>query len=180
MKKEIIEWIVAIIVAIVIVTLVQKFLFASYTVKGASMHPTFENREKVIVSRIAKTLDHIDTGDVVIFHANAKQDYIKRLIGKPGDSVEYKKDQLYLNGKKVDEPYLSENKKHKVGEYLTENFKSRDLKGTNGNMKIPSGKYLVLGDNPQNSIDSRMDEVGLLDKNQVVGKVVLRDRKSVV
>ena len=154
MKKEIIEWIVAIIVAIVIVTLVQKFLFASYTVKGASMHPTFENREKVIVSRIAKTLDHIDTGDVVIFHANAKQDYIKRLIGKPGDSVE--------------------NKKHKVGEYLTENFKSRDLKGTNGNMKIPSGKYLVLGDNRQNSIDSRMDEVGLLDKNQVVGKVVLR------
>lgn len=100
MKKEIIEWIVAIIVAIVIVTLVQKFLFASYTVKGASMHPTFKNREKVIVSRIAKTLDHIDTGDVVIFHANAKQDYIKRLIGKPGDSVEYKKDQLYLNGKK--------------------------------------------------------------------------------
>ena len=90
MKKEIIEWIVAIIVAIVIVTLVQKFLFA-YTVKGASMHPTFKNREKVIVSRIAKTLDHIDTGDVVIFHANAKQDYIKRLIGKPGDSVEYKK-----------------------------------------------------------------------------------------
>lgn len=45
----------------------------------------------MIVSRIAKTLDHIDTGDVVIFHANAKQDYIKRLIGKPGDSVEYKK-----------------------------------------------------------------------------------------
>lgn len=68
-----------------------KVLFASYTVKGASMHPTFKNREKVIVSRIAKTLDHIDTGDVVIFHANAKQDYIKRLIGKPGDSVEYKK-----------------------------------------------------------------------------------------
>ncbi len=65
-------------------------------------------------------------------------------------------------------------KKHKVGEYLTENFKSKDLKGTNGNMKIPSGKYLVLGDNRQNSIDSRMDEVGLLDKNQVVGKVVLR------
>ena len=53
----------------------------------------------MIVSRIAKSNDHIDTGDVVIFHANAKQDYIK-LIGKPGDSVEYKKDQLYLNGKK--------------------------------------------------------------------------------
>ena len=49
----------------------------------------------MIVSRIAKTLDHIDTGDVVIFHANAKQDYIKRLIGKPGDSVEYKRSTIF-------------------------------------------------------------------------------------
>ena len=80
---------------------------------------------------------------------------------------------MYLNNKKVSEPYLNYNKKHKVGEYLTENFKSKNLKGANGHMKIPKDKYLVLGDNRQNSIDSRRD-VGLIDKDQLVGKVLFR------
>ena len=158
MKKEILEWIIAIAVAFIIVGLIQKFLFTSYTVSGESMHPTFEDRDRVMVSRISKTLNHINSGDVVIFHATKKDDYIKRLIGKPGDTVEYKKDQLYLNNKKVSEPYLNYNKKHKVVKYLTENFKS---------------KYLVLGDNRQNSVDSRYD-VGLVDKDQLVGKVLFR------
>ena len=90
MKKEIIEWIVAIIVAIVIVTLVQKFylLLIQSKERLCIQHLKIEKSDSKSYS---KTLDHIDTGDVVIFHANAKQDYIKRLIGKPGDSVEYKK-----------------------------------------------------------------------------------------
>ena len=67
MKKEILEWIIAIAVALIIVGLVQKFLFTSYTVSGESMHPTFEDRDKVMVSRISKTLNHINSGDVVIF-----------------------------------------------------------------------------------------------------------------
>ena len=68
------------------------------------MHPTFEDKDKVIVSKISKTLNHIDSGDVIIFHANSKSDYIKRLIGKPGDTVKYKKDQLYINDKKLKNP----------------------------------------------------------------------------
>ncbi|MEQ6029197.1 signal peptidase I [Staphylococcus saccharolyticus] len=174
MKKEILEWITAIAVALIIVGLVQKFLFASYTVKGESMHPTFEDKNRVIVNRISKTLNHIESGDVVIFHATKSEDYIKRLIGKPGDTVQYKKDQLYLNGKKVSEPYLDYNKKHKAGKYLTENFTSKKLKGSNDNMKIPKNKYLVLGDNRENSVDSRYEEVGLIDKDQIVGKVTFR------
>ena len=58
MKKEILEWIIAIAVALIIVGLVTKFLFTSYTVSGESMHPTFEDRDKVMVSRISKTLNH--------------------------------------------------------------------------------------------------------------------------
>ena len=67
MKKEILEWIIAIAVALIIVGLVTKFLFTSYTVSGESMHPTFEDRDRVMVSRISKTLNHINSGDVVIF-----------------------------------------------------------------------------------------------------------------
>lgn len=174
MKKEIIEWIVSIAVALIVVGLIAKFLGVPYTVSGDSMHPTFKDREKVIVSKISKSLNHIDNGDVIVFKEDEDRDFIKRLIGKPGDTVEYKGDQLYVNGKKVSEPYLDYNKKHKVGDYLTGSFKASDLNGSNGKTKIPKDKYLVLGDNRQNSMDSRAPQVGLIDKDQIIGKVVLR------
>ena len=174
MGKEIIEWIVALAIGIIIAIILTVFIGTSYTVSGESMHPTFEDKDKVIVSKISKTLNHIDSGDVIIFHANSKSDYIKRLIGKPGDTVKYKKDQLYINDKKVKEPYLSENKKYKNGKYLTEDFNSKTLNGANGKAKILEDKYLVLGDNRQNSNDSRYKDVGLIDKKQIVGKVMFR------
>lgn len=174
MGKEIIEWIVALAIGIIITIILTVFIGTSYTVSGESMHPTFEDKDKVIVSKISKTLNHIDSGDVIIFHANSKSDYIKRLIGKPGDTVKYKKDQLYINDKKVKESYLSENKKYKDGKYLTEDFNSKSLNGANGKAKIPADKYLVLGDNRQNSNDSRYKDVGLIDKKQIVGKVMFR------
>ena len=174
MGKEMIEWIVALAKGIIIAIILTVFIGTSYTVSGESMHPTFEDKDKVIVSKISKTLNHIDSGDVIIFHANSKSDYIKRLIGKPGDTVKYKKDQLYINDKKVKEPYLSENKKYKNGKYLTEDFNSKTLNGANGKAKIPEDKYLVLGDNRQNSNDSRYKDVGLIDKKQIVGKVMFR------
>ena len=151
MKKEILEWIVSIAVALIIVGIVVKFIGVTYSVSGDSMYPTFKDREKVVVSKISKTLDHIDNGDIVVFKEDKDRDFIKRLIGKPGDKVEYK------NGK-----------------YLTGSFKSSDLQNANGETKIPKDKYLVLGDNRQNSLDSRFPQVGLIDKEQIVGKVVLR------
>ncbi|WP_154835503.1 signal peptidase I [Staphylococcus pasteuri] len=173
MGKELVEWIITLATGIIIAIILTVFIGTSYTVSGESMHPTFEDRDKVIVSKISKTLNHIDSGDVIIFHATAKKDYIKRLIGKTGDTVKYKKDQLYINDKKIKEPYLKENKKNKVSKYLTEDFNSKTLKGAKGHAKIPKDKYLVLGDNRQNSIDSRYD-VGLIDKKQIVGKVMFR------
>ena len=61
---------------------------------------TFQDRNKVIVSKISKTLNHIDNGDVVVFHEDAQRDFIKRVIGTPGDKVEYEGDQLYVNDKR--------------------------------------------------------------------------------
>ena len=144
------EWVISIVVGLLVVIVVTKFIGESYTVSGSSMHPTFQDRNKVIVSKISKSMNHIDNGDVVVFHEDSKRDFIKRVIGTPGDTVEYKGDQLYVNNKKVSEPYLDYNKKHKQGQYLTGSF------------------------NRQNSIDSRFDVVGLVDKKQLVGKVVWR------
>lgn len=70
-----------------------------YTVSGSSMYPTFQDRNKVIVSKISKTLNHIDNGDVVVFHEDAQRDFIKR-DWYASDKVEYEGDQLYVNDKR--------------------------------------------------------------------------------
>lgn len=173
MKKDTIQLIITVAVTLIINLLINRFLISNYTVHGESMYPTFEDEDRVIISKISKSLDHLDRGDVIIFHANEKKDYIKRLIGKPGDEVRYRSDQLYVNGNEVKEPYLKENKENAITQ-LTEDFKVSDVKGSNGNLKIPEDKYLVLGDNRQNSIDSRKPVVGLVSDEQMVGKVVLR------
>ncbi|MCG1272974.1 signal peptidase I [Staphylococcus epidermidis] len=173
MKKSIIEWIIAILIGLTLAFILTTFVFTRYTVKGNSMDPTFKNKEELIVNKLSTRFYSIDRGDVIVFHATKNKDYIKRLIGKPGDEVKYKKDKLYINGKYVDEPYLKANKNKRVTKYLTENFSVSDLKKSKGKNKIPKDKYLVLGDNRFVSNDSRRD-LGLLDKDKVVGKVFVR------
>ncbi|AVQ34320.1 signal peptidase I [Staphylococcus muscae] len=174
MKKGLFEWLVAIVIGVVISLVITQFVASVYKVSGLSMYPTFNDQDRVIVSKISNQLNQIDHGDVIVFHKDANTNYIKRVIGKPGDHIVYKHDQLYVNGKRIEEPYLEENKSHKVGKTLTENFSTRSLVGSNGQDNIPKDKYLVLGDNRQNSIDSRSTELGLISKQQVVGKVIIR------
>ena len=137
------------------------------------MYPELQNKDEIIVSKISKNLGTINRGDIIIFHANEKHDYIKRLIGKPGDTVHYKGDSLYINGKKIEEPYLTINKKLSSNNKITEDFKINDINGSHGKKVIPNNKYLVLGDNRLISNDSR-GQVGLLDKEKIVGKAKIR------
>lgn len=72
MKKELKEWLIAIIIAVLLLFLVNTFLIKSYTVSVLSMYPTFNNKDKVIVSKISKSLNRLDSGDVIVFHENKK------------------------------------------------------------------------------------------------------------
>ncbi|RIO58752.1 signal peptidase I, partial [Mammaliicoccus sciuri] len=113
MRKEIVEWIVSIVVAVALVLLIVNFVGKSYTVKGDSMDPTLKDGERVIVNLIGQRFGDVEKGNVIVFHATKDNDYVKRVIGTAGDNIEYKEDQLFVNGKKVDEPYLDYNEKHK-------------------------------------------------------------------
>ncbi|RIP35777.1 signal peptidase I [Staphylococcus gallinarum] len=169
MRKEIMEWFVSIVVAVALVLLIMNFVAKPYTVKGDSMDPTLKDGERVVVNLFGYKFGDIKKGNVVVFHATKDSDYVKRVIGTAGDNVEYKKDKLYVNGKKVDEPYLDYNEKHKQYNYITGSFKTKDLNQINEKNTIPKDKLLVLGDNREVSKDSR--SFGLIDKDQVVGKV---------
>lgn len=173
MTRNVIEWIIAIVVGVIIAILLSKFVVTKYNVHGSSMYPTFKDGDKLIINRMSKNLNTVKRGDVVIFHATQQRDYIKRLIGKPGDSVRYKKDQLYINGHKVKEPYLKSNKEATTQRYLTEDTDVSKMKHSGGKKRVPKGKYLVLGDNREVSIDSRR-ELGLVNKDRMVGKVMMR------
>ena len=172
LKKETIEWLVSIGLALLIVGLLYAFVIKPYNVKGDSMDPTLKDGERVIVNKLGKTFGHLERGNVIVFHADENSDYVKRIIGVPGDHIEYKHDVLYVNGKKTAEPYLDYNMKHKNYEEITGSFKSSDLPNSGGQYKIPKDRYLVLGDNREVSKDSRA--FGLIDKKQIVGKVSLR------
>lgn len=168
MRQEFIEWFIAIIIATLLYIIVTTFFFMSYTVSGDSMYPTFENGDKVIVNKMS-TIHH---GEVIVFQTDKKENYVKRVIGIPGDNVEYVNDVLYINGKQVAEPYLQENEIAKSNILLTENFNISEIVGSSGHKTIPKNKYLVLGDNREISQDSR--HFGLIEGSQIVGEVQVR------
>ncbi|WP_414049449.1 signal peptidase I [Macrococcus animalis] len=174
MNKELKEWIISIVIAVAAVILIRSFFFVPYQVSGDSMAPTFEDKERLIINKISTWTNGLDRGDVIVFHANEKKDYIKRLVGLPGDKIEYKEDLLYVNGKVVEENYLKANRELAINDNLTEDFTVSELTHSGGKNEIPEGRYLVLGDNREISLDSRRSELGLIESKNVVGKVSIR------
>ncbi|RYL93104.1 signal peptidase I [Sporolactobacillus sp. THM7-4] len=169
-RKEVWSWVKAFVVAVVVALFIRHFIFSNYIVRGESMMPTLQDGNRLIVNKIGYKISKPHRFDVIIFHATATDDYVKRVIGLPGDTISYQDDQLYINGKPVNEPYLRPYKKKLPGgENLTENF---NLKQQTGVSRVPKGKVWVMGDNRRNSVDSRI--FGFVDEKNIVGKVDIR------
>jgi signal peptidase I len=128
---------------------------ARIRVDGDSMEPTLISGEYVIVSRLSYRLGSPQRGDIIVFHypRNPQEEYIKRVIGLPGDQVEVKNGAVYVNGQRLLESYLS--------------VKTNYL----GTWSVPSGQLFVLGDNRNNSSDSH--DWGTVPMDYVIGKAVL-------
>lgn len=160
--SEIISWIWSIIVACVLMAILYFFIGRPFTVSGQSMYPTLHNGDHMIMSK----LGGINRFDVVILKApDEDKEYIKRVIGMPGDTVEVKSGVLYINGKVVEQPFInSDNSKKTV---FIDDFTLKELTGVD---KVPEGRYFVMGDNRGVSKDSRM--IGFIDASAIEGKAV--------
>ena len=132
-------------------------------VEGASMNPTFTDGSDLIMSRISYIEDDPQRGDIIVFPYNHSHVYfIKRVIGLPGETIQIKDGAVYINGELLEEDYILEP--------ILEGYEGR---ATNP-LLLGEDEYFVMGDNRNNSLDSRFDEVGNLKKEDLIGKVVFR------
>ncbi|MBM7571802.1 signal peptidase I [Aquibacillus albus] len=170
-KSEWFDWIKALVIAGLLAVIVRMFFFAPIVVDGPSMLPTLNDGDYMIANKFSYMVSEPNRFDIVVFHATANRDYIKRVIGLPGEHVEMKGDQLFIDGKALDEPFL-EAKKRTINENqsYTFDFTLEELPG--GYEKVPKGHVFVLGDNRGNSTDSRL--LGPIPISQLVGKANLR------
>lgn len=163
-KNEIWEWAKAIIIAVIVVGGIRFFLFEPVLVDGQSMMPTLEDGERIIVNKIGYSLGEPERFDIVVFHASEEEDYVKRIIGLPGDHIAYENDELLINGEAQEEPYLAALKEQKSDGSLTRDFTLEELLAIE---EIPEGHVFVMGDNRENSTDSRM--IGLVPVEEIKG-----------
>lgn len=145
------------IIIIVIVLLVKTFIVAPIRVNGDSMLDTLKNKDIMILNKLSYHFNKIKRFDIIVIkHKNDR--LIKRVIGLPGEKIEYKDNILYVNGKKVLENFNHEK---------TANFNIDEI----GSNIVPDDMYFVLGDNRVNSLDSRV--IGFIPRSKIEGKTKL-------
>lgn len=142
------------VVLAAIIWLAVNFATARFIVEGSSMEPNFHTGQMLIVSRLSYKLSTPQRGDVIVFQYpdNPVDDYIKRVIGVPGDTVEIRDSHVLINGQAIAEPYLTND--------TTETQR--------GKWVVPSDSYFVMGDNRPHSSDSR--SWGMLSREFIIGK----------
>ena len=164
--NKIIKELIPYIIIVIAVVLIRSYIITPVIVRGNSMDETLHDGEVLILDKLAYQLSEIKRFDIVVVKDKDDDYIIKRIIGLPGDKVEYKHNNLYINDEKVITNFTDDE---------TEDFTLKDICNINNdNCKngIPKDKYLVLGDNRDISADSRIK--GLIDKSQITGKTTIR------
>lgn len=156
--KEVLSWIFGIIMSIFIAAVIAYFFGMTTNVVGVSMEPALYNGEKIFIDRFVYVISNPRSGDVVIFLPNGNENshyHTKRILAVPGDKVQVTEGILYVNGQE--------------SKWITE--KIMDAGIANEEFTLQSEEYFCMGDNPNNSEDSRSANIGPVKKDNIIGKV---------
>jgi signal peptidase I len=161
--RTILLWVRDIAIALVIALLIMHFIKPTI-VNGYSMENTLHEKDYLLVNKQANEVSDLKHGDIIVFRSDLKtadnddMNLIKRVIGTPGDRVSIKDEEVYVNDEKQDDSYTKDG------------YTAGDME----EVTVPEGTVFVLGDNRQNSEDSRYAEVGFVTEDRFIGKAFFR------
>ena len=158
-QREILEWVLAIVIAVILALIIRETLFTVVKVDGASMQNTLQHNDRLIVWRLGY---EPKAGDIIVLQQEGKAPYIKRVIATEGQEVniDFVTHEVSVDGVVLDEPYIKE-----------PTSRRGDVKFP---VVVPDDCVFVMGDNRNNSMDSRVSSVGMVENDDVMGKAVLR------
>lgn len=164
-KNEIISWIKTIAMAVVIAVLINSFVIVNATVPTGSMENTIMPGDRIIALRLTYYVSSPERGDIVVFRYPDDESvlYVKRVIGLPGETVEVKDGEVYINNS--DTP-------------LDDSFVKEQPVGDFGPYEVPEGCYFMMGDNRNNSQDSRYWVNKYVEEDKILGKVYFKYYKG--
>lgn len=158
-----------ILITVVAAMVILVFVARKEEVRGTSMYPTLVEGESVIINMAANYVGEIKRFDVVVAREYRSDDlWVKRVIGLPGETIRYREDVLYVDGKAMEEPFLDKKYVEQVKKsanklYFTQDYISK---------KLGKNEYLLVGDNRNESLDSRNDAVGPFQREQIIARGV--------
>ena len=156
--EEIKDWVVSIVIAVVLAMIIRTFVVELYLVDGPSMRPTLQHAQRLVVNKFIYHFRDPEKGEVLIFRypKDPSRDFIKRVIAVPGDTIEIKDGNVFVNGELQNEDYILSK-----------------CRGDYPKSTIPEGHIFVMGDNRNNSEDSRFPDVGFVPFDLIKGKAML-------
>ncbi len=162
-RRVILEWVIIVAAAVLVSFVMRTYAFQTFYIPSASMLPTLQVGDRIIVSKLSVNFGTINRGDIVVFKAPPAEncgepvtDLVKRVIGLPGDHLTSKGNTIFING-----VALAENWSH-----------NEPLGQSIGHVTVPTGNYFMMGDNHNDSCDSRM--WGTVPRSDIIGKAFLR------
>jgi len=165
-KRELISWTKTMILALVLAGIINNVLIVNAQIPTESMENTIMAGDRVVALRTSYWFDRPERGDIVVFRAPDDFEhetlYVKRVIGVGGDEIYIHDGNVYLNGEAIVEPYIRNTTDGEFGPY-----------------NVPVGSYFMMGDNRNNSLDSRMWRDQYVEMHEVLGKVVFRYYKGI-
>lgn len=160
-KSHLWDWFKPFLFAMVLTIFFRNLIFLPMTIEGASMIPTFQQNDEIIV----RTIYHINRFDLIVFKDDSDRIFVKRVIGLPNEKLFYQNDQLYIDDVLIKEPFLANSFVDKASGTWTSDFTLEEI---TGQRTIPEDEYFVLGDNRRSSNDSRY--FGFIPAADIIGE----------
>ncbi len=170
--RSVIEWAIILMAVLLCTVLLRTYVVQSFSIPSLSMAPTLQVGDRIIVNKLSYRLHTVHRGDIVVFarpplEDQAYADLVKRVIGLPGETISAENGHVYIDGKRLAEPWLPPRPQSYTGALPGDPNQQFNLPGP---VKIPAGEYYVMGDNRTNSEDSRF--FGPIPKSLIVGRAV--------